>query len=247
MKTSVCMAVYNGQKYLEKQLFSILEQLDSDDEVIIVNDYSTDNSLDIIDSFSDLRIKLISNSSNLGVIRSFEKALNNTTGDIIFFSDQDDIWLPGKVKTVTDCMKQSQCCAVVSDALVIDKDETIIHDSYFVIRKIVGPGVWKSFYRNNYIGCCMAICSSIKPLVLPFPDFIPMHDIWIGIVCDFLGEVKFIHKPLIAYRRHGYNQTPLSGNDWGKIIKKRFVLLILIFTKLPPLWLKKTSFLKSSH
>lgn len=238
MKTSVCMAVYNGQRYLEKQLSSILEQLGNNDEVIIVNDCSTDNSLSIIDSFLDLRVKVISNSRNLGVIRSFEKALNNTTGDIIFFSDQDDIWLPGKVKAVTDCMKQSQCCAVVSNALVIDKDEKIINDSYFAVRKIGGPGLWKSFYRNNYIGCCMAISSRIKPLILPFPDSIPMHDIWIGMVCDFLGEVRFIQKPLVAYRRHAYNQTTLSGKDWIKITKKRFVLLTLICAKFPSLWLQ---------
>jgi glycosyltransferase involved in cell wall biosynthesis len=239
MKTSVCMAVCNGQRYLENQLSSILEQLNSDDEVIIVDDCSTDDSLSIIDSFSDLRIKVISNSSNLGVIRSFEKALNNTTGDIIFFSDQDDIWLPGKVETVSNYMEQSQYCAVVSNALVIDEDDKIIHDSYFFIRKIGSPGVWKTFYRNNYIGCCMAIRSSIKPLILPFPDSIPMHDIWIGIVCDFIGEVKFIQKPLVAYRRHLHNQTALSGNDWVKIIRKRFVLLILMFTKLPSLWLQE--------
>lgn len=239
MKSSVCMAVYNGEKYLQQQLSSILEQLEKEDEVIIINDCSTDNSLSIISSFSDPRIQVISNSNNLGVISSFEKALNNAAGDIIFFSDQDDIWLPGKVKTVTDCMKHYQCCAVVSNALVIDEDEKIIHNSYFSIRKIGSPGVWKSFYRNNYIGCCMAICSSIKPLVLPFPDSIPMHDIWIGMVCDFLGEVKFIQSPLVAYRRHSYNQTALSGNDWIKTIKKRFILLVLMFTKLPSLWLQE--------
>jgi glycosyltransferase involved in cell wall biosynthesis len=237
MKCSVCMAVYNGEEYLKKQLVSILEQLNIEDEIIIVNDASTDNSLCVINSFCDQRIKVINNINNLGVIRSFEKALNQTSGDIIFLADQDDIWTPGKVDETIEYMMKFQCNAVVSDALVIDDQGEIICDSYFTLRQS-GPGIWKNFYRNSYIGCCMAIRSDVKPFILPFPKSIPMHDAWIGMVCDFLGEVKFVPKQLVAYRRHLANQSELQGKDWNKMINKRFIWLKLMSIELPKLWLK---------
>jgi glycosyltransferase involved in cell wall biosynthesis len=239
IKVSVCMAVYNGEKYLQQQLASILNQLEAGDEVIIINDKSPDSSLSIINSFADPRITVFTNPENLGVVHSFEKALNKSTGDIIFFSDQDDIWLPGKVQAVKECITESNCYAVVSNAIVINDIEKVVHDSYFEYRKS-GPGVLKNFYRNSYLGCCMAIHSSIKPFILPFPKTIPMHDEWIGMVSDFLGEVKFIPEPLIAYRRHSFNQTPLSGDNLKKTISKRFTLLKIMLTELPSLWLKKS-------
>ncbi len=237
MKFSVCIAVYNGEEYLKQQLVSILEQLNIDDEVIVVNDKSSDDSMNIINSLCDKRITVINNETNLGVVRSFEKALNQTSGDIIFLSDQDDIWMPGKIEVISKYMMESQCRAVVSDALVIDGQEEVICDSYFTLRQS-GPGIWKNFYRNSYIGCCMAIRSDVKPFILPFPKSIPMHDAWIGMVCDLLGEVKFLPKQLVAYRRHLANQSELQGKDWNKMIHKRFIWLRLMAVELPKLWLK---------
>ncbi len=237
MKFSVCIAVYNGEEYLKKQLISILRQLSINDEVIVVNDKSSDSSLDIINSLCDKRITVLNNITNLGVIRSFEKAIDQASGDIIFLSDQDDVWMPDKIQVISKYMLESQCCAVVSDALVIDSQEEVICDSYFTLRKS-GPGIWKNFYRNSYIGCCMAIRSDVKPFILPFPKSIPMHDAWIGMVCDLLGEVKFLPEQLVAYRRHLANQSELQGKDWNKMIHKRFIWLKLMVFELPKLWLK---------
>jgi glycosyltransferase involved in cell wall biosynthesis len=237
MKFSVCIAVYNGEEYLKKQLVSILEQLNINDEVIIVNDKSSDNSLHVIHSFCDKRIKVLNNVINLGVVHSFERAINQASGDIIFLSDQDDIWMPGKIEVISKYMMESQCRAVVSDALVIDGQEEVICDSYFTLRQS-GPGIWKNFYRNSYIGCCMAIRSDVKPFILPFPKSIPMHDAWIGMVCDLLGEVKFLPEQLVAYRRHLANQSELQGKDWNKMVRKRFIWLKLMVVELPKLWLK---------
>ena len=237
MKFSVCIAVYNGEEYLKQQLISILEQLNIDDEVIVVNDKSSDDSLNIINLLCDKRITVINNETNLGVVRSFEKALIQTSGDIIFLSDQDDIWMPRKIEVISKYMMESQCRAVVSDALVIDGQEEVICDSYFTLRQS-GPGIWKNFYRNSYIGCCMAIRSDVKPFILPFPKSIPMHDAWIGMVCDLLGEVKFLPEQLVSYRRHLANQSELQGKDWNKMIYKRFVWLRLMAVELPKLWLK---------
>ena len=93
---SVCIATYNGEKYLREQLDSILPQLAESDEVIVSDDGSTDGTIDLITSLNDPRIKIVSNSGRKGYVGNFENALKHTTGDYIFLSDQDDIWYPNK-------------------------------------------------------------------------------------------------------------------------------------------------------
>ena len=96
---SICMALYNGAKFVEEQIDSILPQLDHpNDEIIIVDDFSKDNSVELISNYKDPRIKLIKNKSNIGYIKTFEKAINLSKNDIIFLSDQDDIWENNKVE-----------------------------------------------------------------------------------------------------------------------------------------------------
>ena len=95
---SVCMASFNGNKYIKKQLDSILSQLGIDDEVIIVDDASEDDTVSTIMNFNDPRIKLFENENNTGVIASFERSITLAKGEIIFLSDQDDIWLPNKIQ-----------------------------------------------------------------------------------------------------------------------------------------------------
>ena len=95
--TSVCMATYNGQKYLREQIESILCQLSANDELVISDDHSTDSTVDIIRSYGDSRIKMYANELTKGVTHNFENALNKSKGDIIFLADQDDVWLPNKI------------------------------------------------------------------------------------------------------------------------------------------------------
>src|SRR5690348_15623759 len=99
MRVSVCMAVHNGARFLRPQVDSILSQLRQSDELVVVDDASTDASPAILESVRDARLRLLRNAENLGVLRSFEKALRRASGEIIFLSDHDDIWLPGKLAT----------------------------------------------------------------------------------------------------------------------------------------------------
>ena len=90
---SVCIATYNGEKYIKEQLLSILPQLGKKDEVIISDDHSTDNTLDIVKGLNDNRIKIVMNNREKGYTSNFENALSYAIGDYIFLSDQDDIWM----------------------------------------------------------------------------------------------------------------------------------------------------------
>jgi len=221
MKISVCMTVYNGEKFLQEQLESILCQLSTLDEVIIVNDCSKDHSLDIIHSFQDKRIEIFSNEKNIGVIKSFERALQKASGDLIFLSDQDDVWMPDKVTKTIAAFDSPEILGIVSDAIVVGPCLEILNDSFFSLRKS-GPGLIKNFYKNSFVGCCMAIKKETKKLILPFPKLISMHDEWIGFVLSVSGRVKFIPEKLILYRRHDNNITFLKNKNIIFTLKRRF-------------------------
>src|SRR5438105_4213535 len=116
------MATYNGARFLKAQLESILRQLGPGDELIVVDDQSGDSSREIVESFQDARLSLYINDRNLGPVRTFERALTLSSGDVVFFSDQDDLWLEGKVAVCAQALKDSGKAAVVSDAKVVDED-----------------------------------------------------------------------------------------------------------------------------
>ena len=117
---SVCMASYNGEKYIKQQIDSILKQLSDEDELVISDDGSTDNTLSVIQSIHDKRIKLIHNQGEHGYSRNFENALKNSKGDYIFLSDQDDVWKDNKVETILPLLKKY--AFVVHDTEMTDEN-----------------------------------------------------------------------------------------------------------------------------
>lgn len=229
---SICMATYNGEKYLVEQIRSILLQLREVDEIVISDDGSFDTTIDIIQQFADKRIKLLHNK-NHGIIYNFENALKYAKGDYIFLCDQDDIWLPSKIDEMILILQEYDL--VVSDCIVVDKDRNVILRSYF--RHLSSrKGFFKNLYRNSYLGCCMAFRRSVFDYALPFPKHIAMHDIWIGLSVELHGTSFFLEKPLSLYRRHGSNASPSSEKSNNTLfykIKYRiyflFYLLMRIF------------------
>lgn len=224
-KISVAMAVFNGEKYLKDQIFSILVQLKKNDELVISVDESSDGSLEILKQLSkeDNRIKLIK-GPNSGVIKNFENAILNCTGDYIFLSDQDDLWVKDKVLKVSSYLKNKDIVLVLHDAKVADKDLNVICESFFDLRKSKS-GILKNIFKNSYIGCCMAFKSELKKKILPFPKSIPMHDQWIGLIAERYGKVKFLKEPLIIYRRHEQNNTELYHSSFKNMIKWRINII----------------------
>jgi len=207
-KVSVCMATYNGERFIASQLQTILKQLLPNDEVIISDDSSTDSTLDIIQQFNDERIQLFSGQTFHSPIYNFEHALKQATGDIIFLSDQDDEWVDGWVD-----LALSELCSVslvVCDADVIDSNGRIRSPSEAVIYRggKRGSGLIKNIYRNGYIGCCCAFRKEVLGVALPFPRNLPWHDWWIGLVAELFFSTRFVEDRKIHYRRHGGNASP---------------------------------------
>ena len=176
------MATYNGEKYIKEQIDSILKNMNSDDELIISDDGSTDKTREIINSFKDDRIKLIDGPKK-GIKKNFENGINNATGEIIFLSDQDDIWMENKIAKVLEAFEKEDATLVIHDAEIVDENLDIIEESFFKYRNS-GKGIIKNIWKNTYIGCCMAFKKEIKSVILPIPDNIEMHDQWIGICRD---------------------------------------------------------------
>lgn len=208
MKVSVCMATRNGEKYISTQLGSILRQLLPDDEVIISDDSSTDGTVEILSAFSDPRIKLFKDNTFYNPRSNFENALRHSSGDILILSDQDDIWLDNKVAVVRELFQRSGSPVhlVVLDAHLIDASGAVVEESIF--RKInAGKGVLKNIYDNTYLGCCMAFSRPLLEIALPFPQRIPMHDMWLGILAELFGTVEFVEVKTMHYRRHPASMT----------------------------------------
>ena len=201
---SVCIPTYNGEKYIRQQLDSILLQLEMSDEVIISDDSSTDNTIEIIKSYNDDRIKLTENCTFSSPIFNLENALKIASGDWIFLSDQDDVWLPGRVKRMIRELKNHD--TVVCNSFMVDMNEKIIHNSYFE-WKGCGHGFLRNIKKSSYLGCALAFNRKIIEFVLPFPKKIAMHDIWIGMVSEMIGKTCFIPEQLFLYRRHEDNYT----------------------------------------
>lgn len=225
IRVSVAMATYNGEKYLKEQIDSILNNLSSNDELVISDDFSNDNTRNILNEYSkrDGRIKLLDGPKQ-GVKQNFANAIKNCTGKYIFLSDQDDIWESDKVKKVLNCFKKQECTLVVHDAIVIDENLTVIMPSFFNYRKS-GKGIIKNIWKNTYIGCCMAFDSQIKEKVLPIPNNIEMHDQWIGIMNEIYCKSFFLNDKLIKYRRHSDNVSSMKHYCIGKMVKNRIILI----------------------
>lgn len=230
-KISVCIATYNGEKYIKEQLVSILSQIGFADEVIISDDCSSDSTLAIIEQMDDERIKVLSGTKYSSLIFNFENALKNASGDYVFLSDQDDIWLPDKVKTCVNYLQEYDL--VVSDATVVDKSLSVINKSFFNYRSPL-KGFFCNIIRNPYLGCCLAFKRNVLKGALPFPEKIAMHDIWIGLYAETFHNTFFIDQQLILYRRHGNNASCASENSnlsFFYKIKYRLQLLYYLFIR----------------
>jgi glycosyltransferase involved in cell wall biosynthesis len=237
---SVCMASYNGEKYIKQQIDSILCQLDLCDELIISDDGSTDKTIEVIQDYTDSRIRLIKNNGIHGFAYNFENALAHAKGDYIFLSDQDDVWLPNKVKTILPFLKSDNL--IVTDAYITDENLEIQRklSQYREYRK----GYFRNLYKSIYMGCTNAMTRRIRDYCLPFPKRIFMqHDNWIGLICELKFNIIYIREPLILYRRHKNNTSGVGLKSTHSIIYMIRYRLILFLATIQHIikkdWIKK--------
>ncbi len=234
---SVCMATYNGERFIKEQIDSILPQLGAGDELIISDDGSTDRTLEIIASYKDERIKVFHHEKNpvLSKIKTgrsfyyatsnFENALKQAKDDYIFLSDQDDVWMADKVEKCQELLKTYDC--VVHNYSVIDEKGKLVKERNFE-KSPIHKSVFLNLADNHFRGCCLAFRSECLKYILPIPEKVIGHDYWIGTLISHYGKVYYKLEPLIKSRWYaGSVSSKKKTSLWYKV-RFRFDLLILI-------------------
>ena len=211
------MCTYNGARYLEEQLASIVAQTRLPDELVICDDCSTDNTLSLLESFaatSPLDVKIKTNQTRLGSTRNVEQAIKLCDGDIIALCDQDDIWLPEKLALTEEAfLRKREVDLVFTDGELVDEKGQSLNyrlwQAYKVDpRKLQTEKAYEVLDRREAItGSTMAFRTRFRELVLPIPDNTPLiHDGWISLMIAHAGKLGAIDQPLIKYRQHSAQQ-----------------------------------------
>ena len=234
---SVAMCTYNGAKYLPEQLKSIANQIVPVDELVVCDDGSKDDTIEVLKTFSEnssFPVFIHQNKNNLGSTKNFEKCLSLCRGDIIFLSDQDDAWRQDKVEKQLNYFKaHPQIDAVFSDAMMMDDDskatgrtiwEEIEFDAAAQARWIKGEAHEILFKGFVVTGATLAIRKNALDRLMPFPTHVPdlIHDAFIAMVLSLEEKIDFINDTLISYRIHASQQVGFGAKVEFVRFKDRF-------------------------
>lgn len=233
---SVAIATYNGEKYLIKQLDSILTQSLPCHEIIIVDDASSDATWSILQRYQqqDSRIQLYKNEYNLGATKTFERAVNLCTGDFIALSDQDDIWMQDKLAILIKNIGHAKL--IHSDALLIDGLGNPIKGSLLqFIEYTPIDSFFVRLIREGVHGCCLMMTREVANAAREIPDGFVYHDFFYNLTAASLGDIKTIYQPLMYYRLHDSNACGLYAeksyqramSDYAKNLKNMELILDL--------------------
>jgi glycosyltransferase involved in cell wall biosynthesis len=210
---SVAMATYNGEKYLKEQLESIYKQTYKNFEVVVCDDCSTDNTVEILKEFQQ-KYGLIYyiNNTNLGYVKNFEKAINLSSGEYIAISDQDDIWFENKIfelnKTILELEIKypDKPVLVHSEATVVNSDLQLINKTFIGKSRGKGKGLNNLLFGNSKVqGASVIFNSKFKNLFLPIPDEVQLYDLYASLIIETFGIRYFLPTPLMYYRQHSNN------------------------------------------
>ncbi|KAF0218732.1 MAG: family 2 glycosyl [Geobacteraceae bacterium] len=222
-KVSVCMATRNGEQYIHAQLESILLQLAPDDEVIISDDSSTDRTVDIVKGFGDARVRLYENNTFFNPIANFANALGKAGGDYMALADQDDVWLPRKIRLTLAKMNELEGMygketplLVHTDLKVVTANLEVVAESLWRFQKTdpqKGVSLNRLLVQNTVSGCTIMMNRALRDIALPIPPEAVMHDWWLALVAAAFGRIGHVSEPTMLYRQHGENDV--GARQWS--------------------------------
>lgn len=232
-RKSVAMTTYNGEKYIKEQLMSILTQTVPANEIIICDDCSKDNTVNIIEKIvkentTMTEIKLYRNKSNLGYIKNFYQAISLTKGDYIFLSDQDDIWHLDKIEKMSTIMQQMNCTALCTNFNLVNSEGVLINDkgqfklNPFInkVKELLTPIKFSNLIFGNISqGCTYCFSKQVKDAYLQINSNQLIHDHQIMFIASLLGDVYFLNENLIDYRLHNKNAIGFNKKNTATKIK----------------------------
>lgn len=219
MKISIAMATYNGEKYLKEQLDSFVAQNRQPDELIVSDDCSDDATISIIEAFArqaPFVVRWYVNNENLGFVGNFSRALSLCTGDLVFLSDQDDVWFKNKIE-------QIEAIAQEDDYNLLFINDTVLADAQLEttgltkLRQMRSGGLSESLFT---MGACVAVRRKLLDVCLPIPIIYNSHDIWLSFFAENLGRKRIVETPLQYYRRHENNASYSPSSGFNPISRK---------------------------
>lgn len=228
------MATHNGSSYVLAQLASILEQLEPDDEVVVVDDASTDDTVNLITSVEDPRVRLEALPVNVGYVAAFERALTSARHDLFLLADQDDEWEPNRVQAMRVALAER---AVVAGNLSTLNGPATIPGPYGQRSWRLRAGDSQRHRRNvlgilagnrPYFGSAMGLTRQAAAIALPFPGIRESHDLWIAICGNELRSIRHLDQNVTARRYHDNNQTPERPRALPVVLRSRATLIRLI-------------------
>lgn len=226
---SVALCTYNGASFIRDQLESIMNQTLKPDEIVICDDCSRDDTVKIIkETFAlyDGKWELVCNPENLGYKRNFEKAICLCHGDIIYLSDQDDVWHPKKIELMQNIfLNHPDVQMVFHDAEIVDEKLNILKSSFWEVLRFryqdFIEGDYSRLLDSNVVqGAACAFREEIYQISQPFPKH-AIHDQWLALNSICIGKIYPLPKALLKYRQTGKNEIGCKKQDHGmkKILK----------------------------
>lgn len=217
------MAAYRGEAYIKEQIDSILSELGPDDELIVVDDASGDGTAGVVEGFrGDGRVRLFRNEQNMGYVRTFNRAVELARGEYLFLSDQDDVWIPGRLQRMLEALDDA--AVVATNFAILGQDDTARRivlrssDSRHNIRNLFAVLIG---YRP-YFGCGMAIRADALELFAPIPPYVfESHDLWLALTANASGQIVHLDEPTLYRRLHDNNVTPSTRRPLSKILRAR--------------------------
>lgn len=216
MRISIVLASRNGEDYLPAQLESYVAQLRLPDELVVCDDRSNDATWSILAEFiqrAPFPVRLIENERTLGASENFAQALTLATGDVIFLSDQDDVWLPRKLARMVEEFADEEVFVACCDQALADADLNLVGQT--TLQRIRMGGNSREMWA---VGCCTAVRATLRPAILPVPTGIP-HDTWINMIASSLCVKRTVPEVLQYHRRHGTNTSQDVLNPLSRVTR----------------------------
>ncbi len=231
MSVSVALCTYNGSKFINEQVDSLVNQTLPPDEIVVCDDNSKDDTLAKIAAFQraypNISFVIKKNERNLGVVKNFEQAAVLSHGDIIFFCDQDDVWDLNKIRRVVDCFTAHPSAYMVChDALIVDENLKSMGTTFWQIagisQDVFAGGNYSRLLKGSAIqGSSIAFRRSLLHEAVPFSDS-AFHDEWMSLNAANQGDIIMLPDLLIKYRQSGHNAVGIAKHSvWERCMTYR--------------------------